>query len=262
MTASLLAHAGAVALFLAWAGPSVLPLRVRSPPVTLIAPRFDAPAPVVRKTSALRPFPTPALSPALLVAPRTVPRAFHITDKPIQTPEPVLTVPEPPSFKASAVQIQPGPQFGTRLNLPPLVFKVNNLDDAPVPKPAPAPRVMTAPGGFGNTSVAARPPPEMPRPLPGKSSPSTFSSAEILFKPRPVYTADARRLQIEGEVLLEIQFTASGEARVLRLVHGLGHGLDETAMAAAREIRFQPARRDGAPVDSRAIVHIAFQLAY
>ncbi len=48
----------------------------------------------------------------------------------------------------------------------------------------------------------------------------------------------------------------------MRVVRGLGHGLDETAIAAAREIRFRPARQNGAPVDSDAIVHIQFQLAY
>jgi hypothetical protein len=45
-------------------------------------------------------------------------------------------------------------------------------------------------------------------------------------------------------------------------VRGLGHGLDETAAAAARNIRFRPARRSGDPVDFTAIVHIVFQLAY
>jgi len=90
---------------------------------------------------------------------------------------------------------------------------------------------------------------------------SSLTSVEILFKPRPAYTDEARRLQIQGEVLLEILFGASGEARVQRVMHGLGHGLDETAAAAAREIRFRPARRDGTPVDYQATVHIIFELA-
>jgi TonB family protein len=85
---------------------------------------------------------------------------------------------------------------------------------------------------------------------------------QILSKPRPRYTEEARRLQIEGEVLMEMLFTAAGEARVLRLVRGLGHGLDESAIEAARAIRYTPAERQGLPVDSKAIVHITFQLAY
>ena len=48
----------------------------------------------------------------------------------------------------------------------------------------------------------------------------------------------------------------------MRVVRGLGHGLDENAISAAQSIRFRPAQRGGAPVDTTAIVHIIFQLAY
>jgi TonB family protein len=85
---------------------------------------------------------------------------------------------------------------------------------------------------------------------------------EILSKPRPVYTEEARRQRIEGEVLLQILFAASGQVRVLGTVRGLGHGLDESAIAAAGAIRFRPAEREGVAADSTAIVHIVFQLAY
>jgi TonB family protein len=85
---------------------------------------------------------------------------------------------------------------------------------------------------------------------------------EILFRPRPAYSEEARRQRLEGEVLVEVLFTAAGEARVTRLVRGLGRGLDESALAAAQAIRFRPAQRAGTPVDSTAIVHIVFQLAY
>ena len=50
--------------------------------------------------------------------------------------------------------------------------------------------------------------------------------------------------------------------RVLRVVRGLGHGLDEAAQRAALRIRFKPAQSsDGRPVDSRATVHITFRLS-
>jgi TonB family protein len=86
--------------------------------------------------------------------------------------------------------------------------------------------------------------------------------AEILFKPRPEYTEDARKMKLEGEVLLRVMFTSAGEVRVLDVVRGLGHGLDENAIRAAQQIRFKPAQRNGQPVDSTATVHIVFQLAY
>jgi TonB family protein len=87
------------------------------------------------------------------------------------------------------------------------------------------------------------------------------AQVEIVFKPKPVYTDEARKLQLEGEVLLEVRFGANGELHVNRVVRGLGHGLDEAAVSAANKIKFKPAQRNGSSVDSTAIVHVTFQLA-
>jgi TonB family protein len=84
---------------------------------------------------------------------------------------------------------------------------------------------------------------------------------EIVFKPTPEYTDEARSGRIEGTVSLELEFTAAGDVRVLRVVRGLGHGLDDAAQRAALRIRFKPAQSDGRPVDSRATVHITFRLS-
>jgi len=85
--------------------------------------------------------------------------------------------------------------------------------------------------------------------------------AEILSKPVPAYTEEARRLRVEGEVLLQAVLEADGKVRVLRVVRGLGHGLDDEAVRAAQQIRFRPAMQDGQPADSTVILHIVFQLA-
>jgi len=69
-------------------------------------------------------------------------------------------------------------------------------------------------------------------------------------------------LRLEGEVLLEVIFSADGHLQVQRIVRGLGHGLDEAAVAAAGKIRFKPGQRNGQPVDSTAVVHVVFQMAY
>jgi TonB family protein len=92
--------------------------------------------------------------------------------------------------------------------------------------------------------------------------PATETPVQILVKPKPVYTEEARRLRVEGEALLEVTFSASGECRVIRVVRGLGYGLNEAAVQAAQQINFRPAMRNGQPVDSTAIVHVVFQLAY
>jgi TonB family protein len=85
--------------------------------------------------------------------------------------------------------------------------------------------------------------------------------AEIISKPNPTYTDEARKLRIEGEVLLEVVFESSGNLHISRVVHGLGHGLDEAAVRAAQKIRFKPAQRDGQPTDSTAVLHVIFQIA-
>jgi TonB family protein len=93
-----------------------------------------------------------------------------------------------------------------------------------------------------------------------QSAAPKVTPAEILSKPTPAYTEEARRLRIEGEVLLEVVFQSSGTLHVIRVIHGLGHGLDEAAIQAAQQIHFKPALRDGQPSDSTAVLHILFQL--
>jgi TonB family protein len=97
---------------------------------------------------------------------------------------------------------------------------------------------------------------------PVRESAPKETPAEILSKPRPEYTEAARKARIEGEVSLRVQFSATGDIRVLDVVKGLPHGLNESATRAAEQIRFKPATKDGRPVDSFAVVHIIFQLAY
>jgi TonB family protein len=122
----------------------------------------------------------------------------------------------------------------------------------------PADAAQTAPVSAG---FPAPVPAEMARPVrPPEEAP--LSVAAILEKPRPAYTEEARNLKIEGEVLVEVLFSANGKAHVLRVIKGLGHGLDESATRAAEGIRFRPAVRGGAPVDSVAVAHVEFQLVY
>ena len=97
---------------------------------------------------------------------------------------------------------------------------------------------------------------------PAKTEENLSSRVQIIEKLRPAYTAAAREQRIEGEVLLDVLFQASGTIQVLGVIQGLGYGLDARAVEAARKIRFKPAEREGRPIDSRARVRISFQLAY
>lgn len=112
-------------------------------------------------------------------------------------------------------------------------------------------------GGFDAAPEAA------PRAAPKKiDAGPPDKPVEIVYKPKPDYTDEARRLRVEGEVLVHVLFKATGEISVLDIVRGLGHGLDESAMRAAGQIRFKPAMRAGQSMDSTATVHIIFQLAF
>jgi TonB family protein len=139
-------------------------------------------------------------------------------------------------------------------------------------------RPVAGSGGFGAVSANENAAPlSAPKPLAGAgfgaavaANPVRQAAAsrqkpeplEIEYKPRPVYSEQGRQARIEGDVVLEVLFPASGSLRVLRVVHGLGYGLDENAIEAAGKIRFRPARQNGRPVDTVATVKITFQLAY
>jgi TonB family protein len=112
-------------------------------------------------------------------------------------------------------------------------------------------------GGFADATVADNTPKKK-----AASSDSPTTMVDILDKPRPQYTAEGRNLRLEGDVVLDLVFQADGTIQVNRVISGLGHGLDESAVRAAQQIKFKPAKRDGQPVDFPARVRIEFRLAY
>lgn len=112
-------------------------------------------------------------------------------------------------------------------------------------------------GGFSDASAAVT---EAPR-RKAESGPAT-TSVTILEKPKPIYTEDARSMKIEGDVVVDVVFLASGQVQVNRVVSGLGHGLDEAALRVAAQIKFKPARNENGPVDFPARVRIEFRMAY
>jgi TonB family protein len=87
------------------------------------------------------------------------------------------------------------------------------------------------------------------------------TNLEVLSKPPVQYTAEARQLRVQGDVVLRVTFTASGQVVIKGVVHGLGHGLDEEARRVAEQIHFRPATRNGQAVDLTTNITITFQLA-
>jgi TonB family protein len=77
---------------------------------------------------------------------------------------------------------------------------------------------------------------------------------------KPDYSEEARRKSVEGEVVLEIVVRRDGAVGDVRVLRGLGHGLDQLAVQAVRQWRFSPAQRQGVPVDVLVEVAVEFQL--
>jgi TonB family protein len=128
---------------------------------------------------------------------------------------------------------------------------------APVAPPPPAARTTA-----GTSTQFASAVPSSGSRQAAAAQPPARTALEILYKPRPIYTEAGRQARVEGEVVLEVRFSASGTLRVGRVVRGLGYGLDQNAVRAAEGIRFRPATDRGRAVDTVALVRIAFQLAY
>jgi periplasmic protein TonB len=109
--------------------------------------------------------------------------------------------------------------------------------------------------GLGQTLAAAPTPTQIAK-TPMKTAP------QVLFKPKPAYTAEATNQHIEGTVIVKIKVAASGAVTVVGVQSGLGDGLDESAVQCARGIRFKPAvDASGNPIDWEGVVNITFQMA-
>lgn len=83
---------------------------------------------------------------------------------------------------------------------------------------------------------------------------------QILGRPTPGYTDEARRNQIEGSVKVSLLLQADGTVSDIKVARGLGYGLDEKAIEAARQLRFVAAQKDGHAVSVRLFLEFKFSL--
>jgi TonB family protein len=84
--------------------------------------------------------------------------------------------------------------------------------------------------------------------------------ARVLEKPEPTYTESARKNQITGTVVLSVIFTSGGQVTQIRAIKELPDGLTEKAIAAARQIKFIPAMKDGHAVSMYMHLEYNFNL--
>jgi TonB family protein len=86
------------------------------------------------------------------------------------------------------------------------------------------------------------------------------SAPLALSTPDPEYTEEARKAKTQGTCVLGLIVDAQGHPRDIRVVRGLGSGLDQKAVEAVRQWRFQPAVKDGNPVNVQISVEVVFKL--
>lgn len=109
--------------------------------------------------------------------------------------------------------------------------------------------------GDGNGNGGTRPPPPPPVPPVGVTE-----TVKIISKPRANYTDAARQNQVQGTVTLRVTFLPSGQIGGIAPVSGLPYGLTEQAIAAARGIRFEPAKKNGVPYPVTKQVQYSFTI--
>ncbi len=83
---------------------------------------------------------------------------------------------------------------------------------------------------------------------------------KLIHKVDPQYTDAAKEAHIEGVVELSVEVRADGHADGIRVLKALDPGLDENAVKAVEQWRFEPGTRDGQPVPVRATIAINFRL--
>src|ERR1700690_11674 len=86
------------------------------------------------------------------------------------------------------------------------------------------------------------------------------SAPKALFAPDPEYSEEARKAKYQGTVVLWLGVSADGKPQQIRVQRPLGMGLDEKAIEAVKQWRFDPARKDGQAVPVMINVEVNFRL--
>jgi protein TonB len=72
---------------------------------------------------------------------------------------------------------------------------------------------------------------------------------EVLSEVKAEMPEEAKRAGVQGTVILRVEVQKDGAVRKVRVVKGLGYGLDEAALEAMKKFKFKPAKVNGQPVD-------------
>jgi periplasmic protein TonB len=87
-----------------------------------------------------------------------------------------------------------------------------------------------------------------------------ISAPQAVSTPDPEYTEEARNAKTQGTCILWLIVDDQGRPRDIRVIRGLGMGLDMKAIEAVKQWKFQPALKDGHPVNVQISVEVGFRL--
>ena len=113
-------------------------------------------------------------------------------------------------------------------------------------------------GGPGSAEGAAEKP-VAPKEVPCAPE-SPITPLKVFEKPRAAYTDEAKVNNVTGTVRLRVTFHKSGKVTDVFAISGLAYGLTESAIAAAKRIRFEPEKKNGVPVTIVKPVEYKFDL--
>ncbi|MFO0606931.1 MAG: energy transducer TonB [Polyangiales bacterium] len=197
--------------------------------------------------------------------------------RPRTPPPPPPAAPQPPAPAAAAAPAPtPAPPAPSRSHAP-RSHAPRPTPSAPTPAPSNAPSAppdfgvslgneggMAVPGGgHGNGGGGAASHHEAPapeRPAASDGCDEAPARPRVVEMPEPDYPDAAREEGIEGRVRVELTLDDEGRVTGARVLQGLGHGLDEAALAAARGARFEPATRCGRAVGTTFTLAVRFTL--
>ena len=96
---------------------------------------------------------------------------------------------------------------------------------------------------------------------PGTASDTTIESPLAVKKVDPGYPAEARRDKIEGTVFLYGVIRPDGSVEDVHVVRSVQAAIDQRAVEAFQRWRFDPGRKNGAPIPLEVVVEIPFRLS-
>lgn len=170
-------------------------------------------------------------------------------------PSPAQNTPPPPAPVAAA----PAAQAPSLAALPDLGLSFGNAG-GPGGMAIAAAAPGSAPDSGSRPKATDAPKGVLPKPKSDDDCAEAESKPKPLSVPQGTYTEAARSAGVEGKVRLKLQIDESGNVISVTVVQGLGSGLDESAIAAAKRGKFSPAQRCGRAVSGSTVFSMRFAL--